>query len=618
MSFAHSATALALLLAASAAVPATAANAQQPIAEQSAHPGKGEAPTEDQRLVSFLDSLFDRDLAQNPDRQSYLGVDLGGQDKWTDTSDAEELREIDQAKADLAALTANFDREKLSEDGKLNYDIAAAIFQTKIDSAPFYRLSYVADQFSGQYTDPIVLLQNAHRINTPKDAENYIARLNGIETLMADMVTRLQDRAKIGVIAPAFAFPAMIADITSLLSGAPLDGSTVDHPVYADFKAKVAALDIPEAQKQALISQAAAALQGSFTKGYTGLLAETKRLQALQNKNVGVWALPGGEAFYNMKIKQFTTLDRTADQVHEIGLSEVARIHAEMQQIMDQIGFKGSLQQFFAFIRTDPNNFHENSDAGREAFLAEARAQTARIFAGADQYFHVLPKADLEVRRVEPWRQNSTSIAFYNSPSQDGSRPGIYYANLADMTAVQKYVFRSITFHEGVPGHHFQIARMQELAGLPKIRKFSGQPAYTEGWALYAERLAGEMGMTDEPLYAAGRLQNELWRAVRLVLDTGIHSKKWTREQAIAYFTENTPLAEQDIVTEVERFFVNPGQALSYKTGMNVILALREKAKAALGDAFDIRDFHEAVISAGAMPLPLLERCVNAYIAASQ
>jgi len=287
-----------------------------------------------------------------------------------------------------------------------------------------------------------------------------------------------------------------------------------------------------------------------------------------------------------------------------------------MRAIRDEVGFDGTLEAFFDYIRKDPDNYYEDSDRGREQFLEDARQQVAEIYATVGDYFSAVPKADLEVRRVEPWRENSTSIAFYNAPSEDGTRPGIYYANLADMTSVQKYVFTAITYHESAPGHHFQIALAKELDGLPEFRKNAMYGAFTEGWALYAEQLAREMGFYENPYANFGRLQNELWRAVRLVLDTGMHAKRWTREECIEYFRNNTPLSEGDIVTEVERFFVNPGQALGYKLGMMKILELRERARDALGDAFDIRDFHDAVIGAGPLPLTLLERQVEDYIRA--
>jgi len=296
----------------------------------------------------------------------------------------------------------------------------------------------------------------------------------------------------------------------------------------------------------------------------------------------------------------------------------VGRIHEEMREIKEAVGFEGTLREFFGFIREDPNNFFEDSDAGREEFLRNARQQVSEIYDVVEDYFNTLPSAQLEVRRVEPWRENSTSIAFYNRPSEDGSRPGVYYANLADMTSVQKYVFTAITYHESVPGHHFQIALAQELEGLPGFRKYGGYGAFTEGWALYAEQLAREMGFYKDPYHNFGRLQNELWRSARLVLDTGIHAKRWTREEAIDYFLENTPLSEGDIVTEVERFFVNPGQALGYKMGMIKILELRERAREALGSKFDIREFHDAVIGAGSLPLGLLERQVERYISSQQ
>ena len=573
---------------------------------------------EDQRLVTFLDELFDRDISQSPNYQSILGVDMGGLAEWSDLSDKATDERIAQVQDDIDELKRQFDKDALSAEGKLNFDIALARFQANLDEMMFYQQVYVADQFYGQYMGPITLLKNNHTVATIQDAENYIARLVGVKPLMLDMAARMQTRAENGVIPPAFSFPDMIKDISSVITGAPLTESENEHPLFSDFKHKIAQLDLFDDQYEDLITRANDALTGPFAKGYTAVLDEIKKQQGMQSRNDGVWALPEGAAFYEMRVKRFTTLDLTAEEVHNIGLADVEKIHAQLRQIMQEIQFEGSLQDFFAFIRNDPNNYYPNTNEGRKAFLQQAKEDTDKIFAIADQYFHVLPKAEFIVKRVEPWRENSTSIAFYNRPSQDGSRPGIYYANLADMSAVQKYVFRSITFHEGVPGHHFQIARTQEFENVPKLRKFGGLSVFTEGWALYAERLAGEMGMTEEPLYNAGRLQSELWRAVRLVVDTGIHHKRWTRQEAIDYFTANTPISELDIVTEVERYFVLPGQALSYKIGMNTILDLREKARDELGDAFDIRDFHEAVIGVGVMPMPLLNARVEAYIAASK
>ena len=570
--------------------------------------------SEDRRLYHFVEAIFDREVSNSPDLQSLLGVDHGAQSGWTNRSDAHAVEQLTQTREDLNRLLRSFDRSELSNEGQLNFDLFRRELEERLADAPFRRHWYVVDQFRGQYTGALTILQNNHQVKNVSDAGAYISRLEALEPMMADMVDRMRDRAEFGVMAPAFAYPAMINDVTQLLNGMPITDGPGEHPLFADFRAKLVRLSLEPNQAQELLDRAEAALRGPFARGYSALLAELKRQQPLQTANHGVWSLPNGDAFYRRRVQDETTLNIEPEVIHQIGLHEVDRIHDEMRKIMAQVGFDGTLQEFFGFVRTDPNNFYEDSDAGREQFLADARAETAEIFAVANQYFHRLPKAGLEVRRVEPWRENSTSIAFYNRPSLDGSRPGIYYANLADMSGVQKYVFKAITYHEGVPGHHFQIAMAQEIEGLPRFRKFGSQTAYTEGWALYAEQLAREMGFYVNPMHNFGRLQNELWRAVRLVVDTGIHHQRWTRQQAIDYFRENTPLSEQDIVTEVERYFVNPGQALAYKMGMIKILELRQSARERLGERFNIRDFHRAVMESGALPLPFLEKQVERYV----
>ncbi len=590
----------------------------QPAAQRAGVMGKTSktatsSQSEDARIATFFQATYDREVAQDPETQTFLGLDTNDQDKWYDRSDAAAALDVEESKADLLRLTA-FDRDALSNDNRLSFDLLKYQLEQSIRSASFRRHAYVVDQFKGQVTNKVSLLLNAHTIDTPKDAEDYIARIAGLENVYGEMTRQLADRASFGVLTPAFAYADMISDISGLGTGAPIDASSKQHALLSDFSSKIEKLDLTAKAKAALLSQASSAIRGPFKAGIDTLVAEITRLSLQANSNEGVWSLPDGEAFYNASIKRYTTLDLTADQVHQMGLNDVARIHTDMRDIMKKLGFEGTLQDFFVFARTDPSNFYANTDDGREAFLADARKQTADIFAVADQYFNKLPKASMEVRRVEPWRENSTSIAFYESPSLDGSRPGYYYANLKDMTTYQKSVSTAITYHEGVPGHHFQIALAQELTGLPDFRKHSFYGAYTEGWALYAERLAKEMGFYTDPMSNFGRLHDEIWRSARLVIDTGIHSRRWTREQAIDYFRKNTPLSEGDMITEVERFFVWPGQALGYKVGMIKILELRDRAESALGDAYDIRDFHDVVIGKGAMPLPILESEVDAYI----
>jgi len=339
------------------------------------------------------------------------------------------------------------------------------------------------------------------------------------------------------------------------------------------------------------------------------------RLQAIADNNHGVWSLPDGDAFYANRIQNWTTIVRPVDEIHELGLAEVARIRAEMQKIMDEVGFEGDLAGFFEYVRSNPANYYENTDAGREEYIRDATVLIDGIYDIADDYFNVLPKAPLEVRRVEAWREAGASTAFYNRPSPDGSRPGIYYINQQNMNAVQKHIMNSLAYHEGAPGHHFQIAIQQELQDIPQFRLFGGYSAYSEGWALYSERLAYEAGLYEGmPMRNFGRLAEEMKRAVRLVVDTGMHAKQWPLEKSIEYMTTNTPMAPADIERQIKRYYVLPGQALSYKIGMLTILELRQRAEEELGEDYDIREFHDAVLKNGAMPMQVLEEVINAYI----
>jgi len=329
----------------------------------------------------------------------------------------------------------------------------------------------------------------------------------------------------------------------------------------------------------------------------------------------GAGALPQGQAFYNARLALFTTTDMTADEIHALGLKEVARIHAGMEAIKNRIGFKRTLREFFTFMREDPQFFFPNTDEGREGYLQAARDHLAFIKARLPGYFGILPKADLEVKRVEPFREQPGAAQHYFPGTPDGSRPGVYYAHLSDMKAMPKHQLEVIAYHEGHPGHHMQISIQQELQNLPTFRTQSGYTAYSEGWGLYAEFLAREMGAYKDPYSEFGRLSSEIWRAIRLVVDTGIHAKGWTEQQAVEYFTANSPSAAGAIRSEVQRYIVIPGQATAYKVGMQKILELREKATKTLGDRFDIKGFHDTVLGGGAMPLDILERRVDDWIA---
>ena len=572
------------------------------------------ANAEDARLLAFLDAAFDERLALSPQRMTSLGIKRD-YDRLDDYTAAADERSMALAEAQLARMTAEFDYEALSPSAQLSWRLFAhGVEQQRLRHQwRWHRFPFAAN---GNPTGSLpVFMINSHRVDSVEDAQAYISRLRDAERVMGEVSDDLRERARRGVLPPRFVFEPSIGDTRNVISGAPFDEAGA-NPLWTDFSAKVEALDAPAEVKAQLLDEAREALRGPFRRGYEQVIDTLEALQPLADSDGGVWRLPQGDAYYADMVALSTTTDLTPQQVHEIGLAEVARLHAEMERIRQAVGFEGSLQAFFAHIKTDPRFQYPDTAEGREAYLADARGLIDGMMAQAPRYFHRLPEAELEVRAVEPWRQETASVAFYNRPAPDGSRPGIYYVNLADMTQVLRPQIEAISYHEGAPGHHFQIAFAQELEGLPRFRRFGGYGAYSEGWGLYSELLGKEMGFYTDPYSDFGRLSLELWRAVRLVTDTGLHALRWSREDAIAYFQQNTLLSERDIVKEVERYITNPGQATSYKIGQLRILELRQRARDALGEAFDIRDFHAVVLGDGAVPLDVLEAQVDAWIAA--
>ena len=574
---------------------------------------------EDQRLTAFFDEIFERDVSQSPEFQAYLGIKTEDYGSWDDYSDEYAQAENQQTAADLERLHAEFDYDALGDNAKLSYRIFEYNQQRDLRNFEWRFHNYAISPMNDIASKLPTFLQNIHKIETRKDAEDYISRLASIQTVMAQVIEQLHQGESIGVIPPMMVYPKVLPGAQNVLLGAPFDETAEDGILLADFRSKLEPLELDPEEKEILLNDAANALSGPFRSAYQALIAELTRLQTLANNDHGVWSLPDGEAFYATRIQNWTTVTGTPVELHQLGLSEVARILAEMQQIMNEVGFEGDLAGFFEYVRTNPENYYENTDEGREEYIRDATVLIEGIYDIADEYFNVLPKAPLEVRRVEPWREAGSSTAFYNRPSPDGSRPGIYYINQQNMNAVQKHIMNSLAYHEGAPGHHFQIAIQQELQGIPKFRLFGGYSAYSEGWALYSERLAFEAGLYEGmPMRNFGRLAEEMKRAVRLVVDTGMHYKQWPLEQSIEYMTANTPMATADIERQIKRYYVLPGQALSYKVGMLTILELRQRAQEQLGEDFDIREFHDAVLKNGAVPMQVLEEVVDAYIKAEQ
>ena len=568
---------------------------------------------EDARLNAFLDAAFDAQLATNPQFLTALGSkEL--YDRLNDYTDSYAQQQMALEERQLAEMKARFDPERLSPAGRLSYRLFEKSVVDDREAFPWRRHGFPASTNGSPMGAIPVFLINNHRIDNVADAEAYVSRLREVERVMREIGANMRDQAERGIVPPRFNFQPVREDGRRILQGAPFTAGA-DSAVFADFKAKVGRLDIAQSEKDRLIAAASEALTGPFRRGYDHFLATVDSIEPRATGNNGAWSLPDGAEFYGQRIRQSTTTDLTAAQIHEIGLREVERIHGEMERIKRQVGFTGTLQQFFAHINDGQQYKYPNTAEGREQYLADARRFIAQVMEAAPRWFRRLPQAPLEVRAVEEWRQQTASVAFYNRPSADGSRPGIYYVNLADMNQVLKPQTEAISYHEGAPGHHFQIALAQELPGLPKFRRFGGYGVYSEGWGLYAELLGKEMGFYDEPISEFGMYSTSLWRAIRLVVDTGIHHQRWTRQQAIDYFMANGLLSLRDATKEIERYFNNPGQATSYMIGQLKILELRDRAREALGDRFDIREFHAVVLENGPVPLDVLEELVDAWIA---
>ena len=572
------------------------------------------AGAQDAALIEALDAAFMEAARTSPETLTGLGLKerYGELDDYTPQGAADQLAMAERQAADILA---RFEGADLSEQGLLSLRLLREGVAQQRELFQYRQHQYMITKAGSVMSGLPVMLMNQHSVDSADDARAYVSRLVAVERVMNEVAADFRARAEAGFAPPALTYEPNLTTGRALISGAPFEDGE-PSPLWTDIQTKVGALDIPEGEKTEIIGDARAALTGPFKAGYEVFLAAIAEVGEGKTRNDGVWALPNGAAYYEAMLGFYNSTDDTADWIHETGLSEVARLRGEMEVIKTQVGFDGDLQAFFQHLRTDPQFQYPNTPEGKEAFLEDSRRYIAQAMDIAPEWFRTLPRAPLEVRAVEEWREQTASTAFYNQPSADGSRPGIYYVNLADMTQVSKPSAEGIAYHEGAPGHHFQIARAQEQAELPMFRKYSFYGAYIEGWGLYAEKLGKEMGFYSDPYSDFGRLTMEIWRAIRMVVDTGIHTRQWTREQAVQYFTENSMVAPLTIDREIDRYICSPGQATSYKVGMIKILALRDAARQRMGDRFDIRDFHEVVLAAGAVPLGVLQERVEAWSAA--
>ena len=568
-------------------------------------------------LNDWFQEQWDTEVALSPMTQTYLG-DKTDYDKWDDMSKISEEEALERTKNRLSYLKDSVTVERLNSATQLSYKLAVKEMKDEIADYKYRLHNYPVNQMFGAHSQVPSFLINMHSISKKSDAEAYISRLNGVEKMFNQVIENLKEREAAGIIPPKFVFPRAIESSKNILTGAPFDNSKEESTLLADFSKKINALELTEAEKNTLLTNAKEALIVSVKPGYDKLIAFIEDQSDRAVTDDGAWKFPDGEAYYNNALKRTTTTNMSSQEVHELGLSEVKRIHKEMTAIKEKVEFEGSLPEFFAFMKDDKQFYYPDSKEGREAYMAQAEMIIDSMRTRLDELFLTKPKASMIVKAVEPFREKSAGKAFYQSPALDGSRPGTYYANMYDIMAMPNYQMEALAYHEGIPGHHMQRAIAQELEGIPMFRKMGGYQAYTEGWGLYTEYIPKEMGFYSDPYSDFGRLAMELWRACRLVVDTGIHTKKWTREEGIKYYTDNTPNAESDAVKMVERHIVMPSQATAYKVGMNKILELREHAKSQLSDKFDIREFHDIVLLDGAVPLDVLEEMVNNWVELKQ
>lgn len=576
--------------------------------------GCASLPSSSEQANTLFDELFMDKVMLYPERQTALGI-KDNYGAWNDYSQNFSKSVLDMDQAQLKRLQ-RLDRTTLDETTALSYDLYQQQIENSIEDYQWRYHSYPINQMFGVHTSIPSLLINQHVITSESDAEAYISRVKAVPILIDQLIEDLTIRADKGIVAPVFVFPSAIQDSKNIIQGiGTTSNSGKENALLVDFKTKLDKLSLSQPEKEDYIKALNRALAEQFAPAYKELITYLEALSVRDNGNHGVWHLPNGAAYYVHRLQRITTTNLTPNQIHQIGLDEVTRIHSDIRNIMKKANFDGDLQAFFGFMRTDPQFFYSNTREGRAAYLAEARRVIAEIKLRLDEMFYTKPKAELYVKAIEPFREQSFGTnAYYQRPAPDSSRPGIYYANLYRMENMPKYKLEALAYHEAIPGHHMQRAIAQELKSTPKFRRFSGYTAFSEGWGLYSEFIPKEMGLYSNLYSDFGRLSWELWRACRLVVDTGLHHKRWTREQAIEYLNVNTDVSENANIKAVERYLVMPGQATAYKIGMMKILSLREKARATLGERFDIRAFHEVVLGNGAVPLDVLEQLVDQWI----
>jgi uncharacterized protein (DUF885 family) len=568
-------------------------------------------------LNLFYEKVFVEVVFDDPELLSALGLVeqfgiTGHSGKLGDESPAHQQKVIERWKRDLRQLR-EYPLDRQSSSQKLSTRVLDWFLQEQVEGERWQWHNYPVNQFFGVQNQFPEFMANTHRLLSRRDCEYYIMRLDALPTKFDGLLESLHLREEKGILPPRFVVEEVVKEMSDFIAKPP-----AENVLATSFKTRAAKIDkLSDKDRTDFQAQVEAEVTNRVYPAYQKLIDYCKGILPKATSDDGVWKLPDGDAFYAYTLHEETTTTLPPNEVHELGLREVTRIEGEMRALLDANGFAGQpIGASMDKLSKDPRFLFPNDDNGRADALVEyKRLIDNAVEDSKKRLFLTAPRAKIDIRRIEQFKEATAPGAYYQGGAMDGSRPGIFYANLRDMKEIPKWSMPTLAYHEGVPGHHWQISIAQELKGVPQFRKVIPFTAYAEGWALYCEWLAKEAGWYDhDPFGDLGRLQAELFRAVRLVVDTGIHAKHWTRDQAIAYMREKTAMGEKEVKAEIERYIVEPGQACAYKIGMLKLQELRARAQKELGDRFDQREFHEAVLKNGALPLEILEDQVNDYI----
>jgi uncharacterized protein (DUF885 family) len=594
-------------LAAAAATPGTPAHAA-PVADMPVN-------SESERFADFLESVYQRALLESPELATEFGS-RAGYDRWDDESESALATRAAESRRNIETAKSRFDYAKLDAAAQLQYRVFIDEQQLFLDRYRWRNHFYALNQIVGLHIDVPGTLTGKQPFEDERDAEAYIRRIRAVVPAFRDLIAHMKTEASQGVYMPKSVYPLLVEGARNVVTGSPHD-SGPDSPIYADFKRRLAHLGLSAAREQQLLAEARGALILELQPAYASLIDELDKEAARTPVTGGVWQLPEGEAFYAFLIRQFTTTDMSPAQIHEMGLAEVAESQAEIAALMHKVGFAGTLREFMAKVKSDPHNYVSDDDAGRAEYLARARSIVAGMQARITDAFEAPAPLPLTIVRTASFKEASSPPGFYEPGSADGRRPGTVYLNLSNMRVCPLNELEDLLYHEGVPGHHMQISTILVDPSIPRLRKVNQwwqDSAFVEGWGLYAERLGKDLGFYQDPYSEFGLLSGELWRASRLVVDSGLHYKHWSRAEAIQYLNDNTPSAEETNIRAVDRYLAVPGQATSFMVGMRRFVAERERVREALGSRFDLREYHAQALGSGYIPLWALTEKINAYI----